>query len=121
MKKRILIFIQLMPVIVSLLVTGVHFLRSGNIFLMILSFIFTLCLFIREPLLARVIQFALFLATIEWLYSAFIFASARADADQPWARLVVIMGTVALISFSSIFVFYTKSLREMYHLKKCKN
>ena len=118
MKKRVIVFVQLIPVILSLLVLGAHFLRSGAMFLMLLSVILIFCLFIREPLLARIIQLVLFLATIEWLRFAFVFASDRAEAGQPWTRLVIISGSVALVSFASMFVFRTKSLKEMYRLDK---
>jgi hypothetical protein len=114
--KRLVIFVQLIPVVLSLLVLGAHCLRSGSLLLMVLSLILVLCLFIREPIMARTIQLVLFLSTVEWLRFAFVFASARAAAGQPWTRLVLISGGVALVAFASIFVFKTKALKELYHL-----
>lgn len=116
MKKRLVVFVQLLPAIVSLLVLGAHFLRSGSIILFFLTVALTFGLFIREPFMARVTQVALILATIEWGRYAIVFVSARMEAGQPWQRLAIIIGVVGLVSFASIFVFRTQAIKSMYHL-----
>ena len=116
MKKRLIVIGQLVPVVISLLVLAAHCARSGSIIFMFLSIALAFGLFIREPFLARTVQLVLLLSTIEWLRFAYVFASARVEAGQPWTRLVLISGGIALLTFASIFMFYTKTLKEMYHL-----
>jgi len=55
-------------------------------------------LFVRTPWAARILQIALAIATLEWLRTAWVFAAARAAADQPYARLLVIIGAVAALT-----------------------
>ena len=118
MNKRLLVFFQITPIFLSLFLVGAHFLRSGSIVLSLLCFFLIMLLFIREPLVARIIQFAMLCTTIEWLHTAYTMISSRIDGGQPWLRLAVILGCVALLSFSSMFLFFTQSLKKMYHLNK---
>jgi len=116
MKKRLIIFAQLLPVILSLLVVGAHFLRSGWFPLTFLCLVLICSLIVREPFIPRIIQFALFLSSMEWLRSTFVLTSDRINAGQSWTKLAVILGCVAFVAFCSIFVFFTQSLKELYHL-----
>jgi len=117
MKKHLVVFFQLVPVILSILFIGAHFLRAGNSVLVAISLVLLCCLFIRHPLTVRLMQLALFLSTIEWVHIGLILTSARSDAGLPWGRLAIILGVVALLSFASIFVFYTKALKNRYNLE----
>ncbi len=121
MKKRLVVFCQLLPVIISLLVLGAHFVRSGNILLMLVSIALIFSLFVREPFMARTMQIVLLGAAAEWIRFAFVLVSARMEDGQPWTRLAIVIGGVVLLAVASIFVFYTKSLKEMYHLAEDEN
>lgn len=116
MKKRFAVVLHLIPVIISLLLVGAHFLRSGNLFFTAFSFLLIMALCIREPLVARVVQVALFLATVEWIHVAFTLVSSRLDAGLPWGKLSIILGAVAALSLASIGLFLSSALKEMYHL-----
>ena len=118
MKKHIVPFFQLIPVIISMLLIGAHFLRSENLVFTAVSLILLFGLFIRHPLPARILQLALFLSTVEWVRTAFILTSVRLDAGLAWTRLAFILGAVACFSFASIFVFFSKTLKERYSLRK---
>lgn len=63
MKKRFVVFCYLAPVMLSLLMIGAHFLRTGNFIVPIMSLLLIMSLGVREPLVARTVQFALVLAT----------------------------------------------------------
>ena len=118
MKKHLVVFFQLVPVILSSLFIGAHFLRAGNLVLVAISVVLPCCLFIRHPLTARLMQLALLLSTIEWVHVGLILTSSRSDAGLPWGRLAIILGAVALLSFASIFVFYAKALKDRYNLER---
>ena len=118
MNKHIVTFFQLIPVIISMLLIGAHFLRSGNIVFTAASLILLFGLFIRHPFPARILQLALFFSTVEWIRTAFILTSARLDAGLAWTRLAFILGAVTFFSFASIFVFLSKTLGERYSLRK---
>ena len=107
---------QLTPAVLSFLVIGAHFFRAGHWLLVLVSVILICSLIVREPIIVKIVRAALLLTTIEWLRTAYVFASARYEHGEPWLRLAAILGGVALVSFLSTFLFYTKSLKKMYHL-----
>ncbi|MFA7611514.1 MAG: hypothetical protein WCY51_08455 [Sulfurimonas sp.] len=116
MKKFAITFALLLPAIVSLLVTAAHFLRYGNLVIIGIILLLILSLLIKHKFTARVVQFGLFLATIEWVQTAHMLISYRLDYDLPWIRLTAIMFFVILFTFGSIFTFKTKTLKERYAL-----
>jgi hypothetical protein len=116
MNKHIVIICQLIPVIISMVLIGAHFLRSGNLIFVAVSLLMLFGLFIRHPLSARLMQSALFLSTAEWVRTVFVLISIRSNAGLSWTRLSWILGAVAFVSFASIFVFYSKTLKDRYRL-----
>ncbi len=118
MKKHMIIFLKLFPVILSLLVLAAHFSRADNTFLLVIVFILILVLFIRKPFAARIIQVSLVLSALEWVWTAFYLAAARMENDQPWIRLVIILGFVSLFTLASALVFYSAGLKKRYGLIK---
>ncbi len=114
MKKSAVVFSQLIPVTLSLLVLGAHFVRSGPLLPAAVCIFLIAGLFFRNPIAARLAQLALFLGTIEWILTASSLAMYRSMAGVPSTRMVIILGSVAAFTFMSIFVFYTKTLKERY-------
>jgi hypothetical protein len=82
----------------ALLLLGAHFFRAGSAPLAGLSAALVALLFVRTPWAARTVQVALAIGTLEWLRTAWVFAAARAAVDQPYARLLVILGAVAILT-----------------------
>ncbi len=120
MKKVLLIIFQLMPVIISALLIGAHFLRSRNHVFVIICLALPFVLLIRKRISVRIVQFGLLLAGIEWVRTIFILASARADMGLPWTRLTIILGIVACFTVASAFVFSAKTLKQIYGLQGLK-
>lgn len=116
MHTRILTGVQLIPVGISLLLIAAHFFRYNQL-AMVGSCLGLACgLLVCHPLAARVIQSALILATVEWLRTAYVLITARMAEGYPWTRLAIILGSVALLTLSSVFVFRFKLLRQRYRL-----
>ncbi len=82
----------------ALLLLAAHFFRAGLVPLAGLSAALVVLLFVRAPWAARVLQVALAVGTIEWVRTAWVFAAARAAAEEPYARLLGIIGTVAAVT-----------------------
>jgi hypothetical protein len=116
MKKIALTFALLLPAILSLLVVAAHFLRYNNIIIIGVIIVLILLLLVKHKISARLVQLGLLLATVEWVGTAQALISYRLEYDMPWIRLSVIMFFVILFTFSSIFMFKTKTLRERYAL-----
>ena len=116
MKTRILTFIQLLPVLFSLLLLAAHFFRAGIIPLVVLLLLFPIGLLIRRTVVVRIFQIVLILGSIEWIRTIFLLVLIREQTNQPWVRLAVILGLVALFTFTSSFVFFSKTLKARYGL-----
>jgi hypothetical protein len=54
------------------------------------------------------------LGALEWLRSLYFFAAMRIAFGEPWTRLAVILGLVALFTGLSGLVFRSKKLREYF-------
>jgi hypothetical protein len=70
------------PLAISALLMAAHFLRTGNIFVVVM-------------------QVALGVAAIEWIRIALAISHERAAAAAPATRMFIILGTVALFTLLS--------------------
>ena len=107
-------FFRLLPVILSFLLLGAHFLRAGLIPATVLCVAILFLLFLRKPWVPRLFQVLLVLGAIEWLRSLYMFAQMRIAWGEPWTRLAIILGTVALFTALSGLVFRNKKLAARY-------
>jgi len=88
-------FALLLPALLGLVLLGAHLMRAGHDALLA-GVIFTALLAgVRMPWSRRIIQGVLVLGALEWLWTLIVLAGARMDAGMPYARLALILGTVA--------------------------
>lgn len=106
--------LRLLPVILSFLLLGAHFYRAGYPVLAGLSTGVLALLFYRSHWVPRLFQGLLILASLEWLRSLYYIAAMRIAWDQPWTRLAVILGAVALFTALSGLVFRSAGVRTCY-------
>jgi hypothetical protein len=110
--------LQLVPVVLSLLVLGAHFLRGGNTPLVAVSLGLLVLLAVRRRWAARVLQVALLLGALEWIRTLLTLAGGRMQAGQPVLRLAIILGAVAAVTGLSALLFQTHRLRRVYRLRR---
>jgi len=116
MKPSVRSFLQLIPVVLSFVLIGAHFLRSNNLILVGLSLLCICLLFVKKALIARLIQVVLVLGAVEWVYTTYVFASMRMENGMPWVRLVIILGVVICFTLGSSGVFFLRTQKERYRL-----
>ena len=104
------------PIVLSLLVLGAHFLREQNTVGVVISIALIGLLALRRAWAARVVQAALVLAAVEWTLTIYTLAGFRAARGESATRMIIILGCVALVALISAFLFQTKALKTMYHL-----
>ena len=107
-------FLRLLPVFISFLLLGAHFLRAGNTVVVVILLAILFLLFIKKYWVPWVIQLILLLGSLEWIRTLVSVAQFRIGADMPWTRMAVILGAVALFTALSCLVFRSKALRERY-------
>ena len=102
------------PIVLSLLVLGAHFLRDGSMVLVVACLTLVALLFVRRIWAARIVQGVLVLGALEWLWTLYGLVQVRAALDQPYVRMSVILGTVAAVTLASALLFETQALRRIY-------
>jgi hypothetical protein len=106
--------LKLLPVVLSFLLLGAHFYRAGLIPLTVLCAAILFLLFLKKRWIPRLLQVLLVVGAIEWLRTLYMFAAMRIAWDQPWGRLALILGGVALFTALSSLVFRNRKLRDYY-------
>src|SRR6056297_399880 len=107
-------FLRLLPVIFSFLLLAAHFYRAELALLVAACTFLPLLLFLRRPWVPQLFQGLLVIGALEWLRTLYMLAAMRTGFDQPWGRLAVILGAVALFTAFSALVFNGRSLRVRY-------
>ena len=107
-------FLRLLPVIVSFALLAAHFYRADLPVLVAVCAFFPLLLFLRKPWLPQLFQGVLIIGALEWLRTLYMLAAMRIGFDQPWGRLALIIGFVALFTALSGLVFNSSALRMRY-------
>jgi hypothetical protein len=104
------------PVVLSLVVLGAHFMRYGDTLFVAGALLLIVLLFVRQPWVARLMQVVLVLGALEWLHTLYRLVQMRASLGEPYGRMLIILGSVALITACSALVFQTKALKGVYGL-----
>jgi hypothetical protein len=102
------------PIVLSLVALGAHFLRYGNELGVIASIVLIGLLFVRRVWVARLSQVALVLGTIQWLWTMVTLVQIRAAQGASPTRMVLILGAVSLVAFGSALLFQTQRLKRIY-------
>ena len=111
-----MIVLRLLAPALALLLLAAHFWRAQLWPLAVVCVALVGVLGLRRRWAARLVQTALMLGSIEWLRTLATLVAARMALGQPYARMTVILGAVALVTLASALVFRTRSLRERYNL-----
>ncbi len=109
-------FVRLLPVILSFLLLGAHFYRAGLVSLTVLSVAVLVLLAFRKRWIPRLFQVLLLVGAVEWLRTLYFFAAMRIAWGEPWTRLAIILGTVALLTALSGLVFKLRKVKDFYGL-----
>jgi hypothetical protein len=108
------VVLLLLPAALGALVLAAHFLRRGDAAPMLLCLGIVALLFVRRPWSARAIQAAMLLGAVEWLRTLAAFVTERRAAGEPWTRLALILGAVALLSLGAALAFESATLRRRF-------
>ena len=107
---------RLLPVVLVLGILAAHFYRAPAWIPFGITVALLPLLFIRAPWAARVLQAALALGALEWLRTAAGLVALRQSMGQPYTRLAIILGAVALATGLCAFLFQWRPLRAHFGL-----
>lgn len=108
--------LRLLPVALALAILAAHFYRAQSWIAFGATVGLAPLLFVRAAWAARVLQAALLLGALEWLRTAAALVAMRQSMGQPYARLAVILGAVALATGLCALVFRWGPVRARFGL-----
>jgi hypothetical protein len=94
-----------------------HFLRDDAWILVAPSIALIPLLAVPRPWAAHIARVALVIGALEWLRTIAVIAAARISMGVPFGRMIVILGTVALLTLAAALVFRHPKLRRFYRLE----
>jgi hypothetical protein len=104
----------LTAVILSFVLLAAHFSRHEIPFLMALSLLAPILLFVKRPWVPRLLQLLLVVGALEWVRTAAVLAARRIDVGAPWLRMVVILGAVALVTIGAAALLQSTRVRHWF-------
>lgn len=110
------VLLLLLPAL-ALILLGVHFYRAAAWPLVLLCLVLVALLAWPRAWVARLVQGALMLGAVEWLWTAFLLVQQRQALGQPWLRMSLILGVVVLFTAGSALVFRHAGLRSRFALR----
>jgi hypothetical protein len=110
-----LVALLLLPAL-ALLLLAAHLVHAGLEPLAAVALLLPGLLAVRRAWSARLLQIVLAVAVIEWLLTAAALARIRASHDEPYLRLLAILGAVALFTAVAAAAFRHPRLRTYFGL-----
>lgn len=100
----------------ALLLLAAHLAHAGWMPLAALAVLLTGLLAVPRPWAARTLQVVFAIAAAEWVRTTVALVQVRAQHDQPYLRLVAILGAVALLTALAAAVIQHPALRAHFRL-----
>ena len=113
--KKVLIYV---PVVLSLVILGAHFMRYGNSIGVVGALALIALLIVRRPWVARLMQVVLIFGALEWVRTLYELVQVRAALGQPVTRMTIILGVVVTVTFCSALLFQSPALKRIYRLDR---
>lgn len=107
--------LQMIPVLLSILLMGAHFLRAAQPGLVVVCVLqLALVLVARQRWVIRVTQVLLLVGAALWLHVAVGLVQDRLAAQLPWHRLALILGAVVALTACSAWLIGRRRIRYIY-------
>lgn len=108
--------LRLLPVVIVLGILAAHFYRAHAWVPFGITIGLLPLLFIRAPWAARALQAALVVGALEWIRTAAVLVAMRQSLGQPYTRLAIILGAVALATGLCAFLFQWRPVKARFGL-----
>jgi len=106
--------LRLAPIILSSVLLAAHWLRGGHLFLALATLAVPLLLRVRRPWIPLLVQALLIIGALEWVRTLMVLARQRTLDGEPWLRMAVILGAVALLTILSAVGLLGDRVQERY-------
>ena len=111
-------FVRLLPAIFSTLLIAAHFSRAGTDALAIGLLFLLFTFLIKKPYVLRAWQFFLTIAGLIWIMVGVEMLQLRIATEQPWLRLVIIIGTIVAFNYFAVIWMENKKIKSFFGFKE---
>ena len=111
-----MVSVALTPVAVAFAVLAAHFYRAGRLDLAVGAVALIALVLVPRPWAARVLQVGLVAGALEWLHTLASLVALRQSQGEPYVRLALILGVVALLTALTALVFRDRRVRARFRL-----
>jgi hypothetical protein len=106
--------VRLIPLILSSLVLGAHFLRDGLVVLVVISLLAPFLLLVRRRWVLHFLQGCALVAALVWAQTAYALVQTRVEEGEPWTRMLLILGGVTVFTLWAGYLLRSESVRKRY-------
>ncbi len=107
--------VRVILLVLAFLLLGAHFLRSGNMALVIGSVLVPLLLFIKKRWILSLVRWLAYFGALSWAYTTFVLVHHRIQMGGPWLRMLLILSAVTLITFLAGYLLKSEVVRKHYN------
>ncbi|NOZ03255.1 MAG: hypothetical protein GXO92_01410 [FCB group bacterium] len=100
--------------VLAFLLLGAHFLRGGNMVLVVGSVLVPLLLFIKKRWILVLVQWLAYFGALSWAYTTFVLVHRRIQMGGPWLRMLLILSAVTVITFLAGYLLKSDVVRKRY-------
>lgn len=101
-------------VVLSSLLIGAHFLRHGNVVAVLLCLVAPFLLLLKKRWVLIVLQCFLYGAALLWLLYTRVLVHQRMLEHRPFRGVILILGSVALVTVLSGLLLNSRSMKDRY-------
>jgi hypothetical protein len=106
-----MIAVRLAPIALAALVLAAHFYRAGIVVPTVLALALVALLLVRRAWVRYTVAAGLVLGAIEWARTLAELVAMRQAMGQPWARLALILGGVAVLTAAAALLLLGRRAR----------
>jgi len=110
----------IIPLVVSCLFLGAHFLRSGNFIVSVLFILMPFLLLIKKRWILYIIQIFIYIGGGIWINTAIFLMRKRLTMGLPWHKPIIILGAIAVFTVFSGLLLNLKGVKVKYPTNKHK-
>jgi hypothetical protein len=107
-------FFRVIPLILASLMLSAHFFRHWNYLLMIVSLLAPCLLFIKRRWSLIALRVFTILGGGVWIVAIVDIAKIRITMGEPWGKMAVILGVVALFTIFAGLLLNSSKVKEKY-------
>lgn len=99
---------------IAALLLGAHFLRAGNVLMMVLCLAAPLLFLWRKRWSLLLLQMLGYGAALSWIAVAYQLVESRQRSGQPWTAAAIILGSVAAFTFAAGLLLNSRAIKDRY-------